>query len=186
MRSARSLGSVGVIKLDDMGAGGAAGKGRAAVNGADGSSGALYFSAMEHKRQRVVLTVDALIADADGRILLIERGTEPFKGSWVLPGGLVDPGETVQESCIREVEEELGLNVRIIRLIGIYSTPGRDPRGSFVSIAFHAEMVAGEIVPTEEAPSHRWLGAAEDLALGFDHARIVADHRAFVMGAGRS
>jgi 8-oxo-dGTP diphosphatase len=139
---------------------------------------------MEHERQRVVLTVDALITDADDRILLMERGTHPFKGAWVLPGGLVDPGETVEEACIREVEEELGLKVRIVRLIGIYSTPGRDPRGAFVSIAFHARIAGGEIVPTEEAPAHRWLGPAEDLELGFDHARIVADHRAFAKGAG--
>ncbi|MEX1132061.1 MAG: NUDIX hydrolase [Flavobacteriales bacterium] len=63
---------------------------------------------MEHDRHRVVLAVDALITDTECCILIMERGTQPFKGSWVLPGGLVDPGETVEEACTREVEEELG------------------------------------------------------------------------------
>lgn len=138
---------------------------------------------MEHKLQRVVLTVDALISDAKGRILLMERGTQPFKRSWVLPGGLGDPGETVEQACIREVEEELGLKVRIVHLVGIYSTPGRDPRGAFVSIAFHAEITGGEIVPTEEAPTHSWLTPGESLEMGFDHGRTIADLRATANGA---
>jgi len=137
---------------------------------------------MEHMQQRVVLTVDALITDAKGRILLMERGTRPFKGTWVLPGGMVDPGETVEQACIREVKEELGLNVRLERLIGIYSTPGRDPRGAFVSIAFHASITSGEIVPTEEAPAHRWLEPGESLEMGFDHVQIVADFRDRAIG----
>jgi 8-oxo-dGTP diphosphatase len=126
----------------------------------------------------VVLTVDAVITDAGGRILLMQRGTEPFRGTWVLPGGIVEPGETVEQACVREVEEEVGLKVRVVRLIGVYSTPGRDPRGAFVSLAFHATIAGGALRVTEEARAHRWLEAGEELPLGFDHARIVADLRA--------
>jgi 8-oxo-dGTP diphosphatase len=138
---------------------------------------------MEHEKSRVVLTVDAIIRDELGRILLMERGAEPFKGTWVLPGGLVDPGETVEEACVREVMEELGLEVLIVGLVGIYSEPGRDPRGSFVSIAYQVEVVGGKILHTEEAPTHRWLGLHETLPMGFDHAWIVADYRAAATGA---
>jgi 8-oxo-dGTP diphosphatase len=138
----------------------------------------MYFVAMADEKQRVVLTVDALVIDDEGRILIMERGTEPFKGRWVLPGGFVDPGETVEAACIREVREELGLDVRIVGLVGIYSTPGRDPRGSFVSIAYRVEVISGKILHTEEAPTHRWVGLHEILPMGFDHARIVADYRA--------
>lgn len=128
--------------------------------------------------ERVVLTVDAVISDDHGRVLVMERGTAPFSGTWVLPGGLVDPGETVEEACIREVREELGLEVKLTGLIGIYSEPGRDPRGSFVSIAYRAEVVSGTPIITPEARSHRWLEPGEELPMGFDHARILADHRA--------
>lgn len=127
---------------------------------------------------RVVLTVDAVITDDEGRVLVMERGTEPFRGTWVLPGGLVDPGETVEQACIREVREELGLEVKLTGLIGIYSEPGRDPRGSFVSIAYRAEVVNGIPTVTSEARAHRWLEPDEKVPLGFDHARILADHRA--------
>lgn len=133
---------------------------------------------MGHHPDRVALTVDAVITDAHGRVLVMERGTEPFRGSWVLPGGYVDPGETVEQACIREVREELGLDVMLTGLIGIYSEPGRDPRGSVVSIAYRAEVVGGTLTVTAEARAHRWLEPDEDVPMGFDHARILADHRA--------
>lgn len=133
---------------------------------------------MDRHPDRVVLTVDAVIADADGRVLVMERGTDPFRGTWVFPGGLVDPCETAEQACIREVLEELGLEVRLTGLIGIYSEPGRDPRGSFVSIAYRAEIVSGTPTVTPEARAHRWLEPDEEVPMGFDHARILADHRA--------
>lgn len=126
--------------------------------------------------QRVALTVDAVITDARGRVLVTERGTGPFCGSWVLPGGYVDPGETVEQACIREVREELGLAVKLTGLVGIYSEPGRDPRGSVVSIAYRAEVIGGTLTVTAEARAHRWL--EPEVPMGFDHARILTDHRA--------
>jgi 8-oxo-dGTP diphosphatase len=128
-------------------------------------------------RDRVVLTVDALITDATGQVLLMERASEPFIGSWVLPGGIVEPGETVEEACIREVFEETGLRIKVERQVGVYSEPGRDPRGAFVSIAFHATVQGGEPVTSEEARAFYWLGQDEEVPMGFDHARIIADFR---------
>jgi 8-oxo-dGTP diphosphatase len=128
---------------------------------------------MAHSSSPVILTVDAVIMDDHGRVLLMERGTEPFRGTWVLPGGLVDPGETVEQAVVREVLEELGLTVAVVRLIGVFSTPGRDPRGSFVSLAFHVRITGGEVAATEEAPAHRWLASGEQVSMGFDHADIL-------------
>lgn len=129
------------------------------------------------RSDRVVLTVDVLITDDQGRLLLLRRGTEPFKGHWVLPGGIVEPGETVEQAALREAREEVGLQLRIVRLVGVYSQPGRDPRGSFVSIAFHAEVVGGELAVSEEAHAFHWSPPGEELAMGFDHGRIVQDFR---------
>lgn len=132
---------------------------------------------MAERKDRVVLTVDAVITDSEGRILLMERGTEPYKGAWVLPGGLVDPGETVEDACMREVEEEVGLKVRVVGPVGVYSAPGRDPRGSFVSMAFHAVVIGGVLRTTSEARAHRWIAPDEVVDMGFDHGLIVQDYR---------
>ena len=132
---------------------------------------------MDVARERVILTVDAIITDAQGRILLMERGTDPFRGQWVLPGGIVDPGETVEQAVVREVQEELGLTVVVERFVKIFSTPGRDPRGSFVSLAFHVRIIGGEIMATDEAPEHRWLAAGVHVPMGFDHADILGCFR---------
>jgi ADP-ribose pyrophosphatase YjhB (NUDIX family) len=64
----------------------------------------------------------ALILDEDGNLLLTRRADN---GRWCLPGGRMDPGESVAETCVREVLEETGLEVEIVRLIGIYSNPHR-------------------------------------------------------------
>ena len=85
-----------------------------------------------------LLTTDCVVRDANSRVLLIRRKNEPFKGAYALPGGFVDIGETVEAACRREVREETGLNVDALRLIGVYSDPGRDPRGHTVSVAYAA------------------------------------------------
>lgn len=126
---------------------------------------------------RVVLTVDVVITDSESRVLLMQRGTDPYKGSWVLPGGIVDPEETVEQAAIREAKEEVGLDLRLVRLIGVYSQPGRDPRGSFISVAFHAHVIGGELTKTQEAQAFRWASPTEALVMGFDHARIIHDFR---------
>lgn len=138
---------------------------------------------MGHEQERVVLTVDAIITDAIGRILVMERGTVPFRGYWVLPGGYVDPGETVEQAVVREVEEEVGLRVRVECLLGVFSEPGRDPRGSFVSIAFHVVIIGGELTSTVEAPAHRWLATDELVPMGFDHALIIERYRSTSSGS---
>lgn len=69
----------------------------------------------------LVVGSSAVVADGDGRILLQRRSDS---GNWALPGGAMDIGETLAESAIREVREETGFDVRIERIVGIYSDPG--------------------------------------------------------------
>jgi 8-oxo-dGTP pyrophosphatase MutT (NUDIX family) len=69
------------------------------------------------------LGTSAIILDESGDNILLTRRTD--NGRWCLPGGAMDPGESLEECCVREVWEETGLEVRVVRLIGIYSTPHR-------------------------------------------------------------
>ncbi|HEA70288.1 MAG TPA: NUDIX hydrolase, partial [archaeon] len=87
-----------------------------------------------------LLTVDAVILlNNQEDLILIRRKNPPFQGELALPGGFVDVGETVENACIREAREETNVNIRIIRLIGVFSDPKRDPRGHNVTIAFLCE-----------------------------------------------
>jgi ADP-ribose pyrophosphatase YjhB (NUDIX family) len=72
----------------------------------------------------VVACVGAVVLDDRGRLLLIRRGTEPSKGSWSVPGGRVEPGESPAEAVVREVREETGLAVRADREVGRIRIPG--------------------------------------------------------------
>ncbi|KUH33488.1 NUDIX hydrolase [Thermococcus celericrescens] len=121
------------------------------------------------------LTADIVILYGDG-VVLIKRKHEPFKDSFALPGGFVEYGETVEEAALREAREETGLDVRLIKLVGVYSDPNRDPRGHTVTTAFLAigtgKLKAGDdakevhVVPVDEALK---------LPLAFDHAKILRD-----------
>jgi 8-oxo-dGTP diphosphatase len=122
------------------------------------------------------LTTDCVICDRDGRIILIRRRNEPFKGAYALPGGFVDIGETVEAACRREVLEEAGVVVGALRLVGVYSDPRRDPRGHMVSVAYLALLSeAPEPNAGSDAESAEWVKNWRGLNLAFDHAKIVAD-----------
>ncbi|MDH3326999.1 MAG: NUDIX hydrolase [Gammaproteobacteria bacterium] len=121
------------------------------------------------------LTVDIIIelAQAPGRILLIERKYPPF--GWALPGGFVDVGESVERAAVREAKEETSLDVSLIRLLGCYSAPERDKRGHTVSVVFIA-TADGEPEAADDAKFLK-LWEVEDLPeLAFDHQNIVDDY----------
>lgn len=123
-----------------------------------------------------LLTTDCVIFDDRSRVLLIRRKNEPFKGAYALPGGFVDIGETVEEACRREVLEETGLAVGTLTLIGVYSDPLRDPRGHTVSVAFMTALSHSVVPkPGSDAAAAEWVTNWREVALAFDHARILAD-----------
>lgn len=138
---------------------------------------------MNMNKETVVLTTDVVITDEQDRVLLIRRGHEPFREVWSLPGGKVDAGETVEQAAVREVKEEVGVDVELTSLVGVYSEPGRDPRGSYISIVWRGSILRGSPTATEEAREFRWLARGEECAMGFDHGVIVLDHW---KGGGRS
>ena len=126
-----------------------------------------------------LLTVDAVILFKKDNLILIRRKNPPFQGEYALPGGFVDIGETVEQACIREAKEETNVNVKIKKLIGVYSEPARDPRGHTVSIGYlcvpkspnakpkaQDDAASLEIFPISKVPS---------LKLAFDHMEIIKD-----------
>lgn len=126
-------------------------------------------------------TADLVVCapDATGRphVLLIQRGGPPHQGSWALPGGHVDPGETSAAAAVRELLEETGVDLPAdhIRLVGVFDDPERDPRGPYVSAAYAAWLDSmPEPTAGDDATAARWwpLGDLPDLA--FDHADILA------------
>jgi 8-oxo-dGTP diphosphatase len=120
-------------------------------------------------------TVDAVIMMGAGKIVLIKRGNPPFKGMWALPGGFVECGETVEEAAIREAKEETGLNVGIIRLLGVYSDPKRDPRGPTVGTVFICKRIDGNLKADTDAKEVKEFPITDLPPLAFDHAKIVSD-----------
>jgi 8-oxo-dGTP diphosphatase len=115
------------------------------------------------------------VFDERGHVLLVRRKYEPFKGSYALPGGFVEVGETVEDGCRRELKEETGLEVGALRLIGVYSNPNRDPRGHTCSIAYLARIGRAEPRAGDDAAAAEWVADWRAEALAFDHAQILAN-----------
>jgi 8-oxo-dGTP diphosphatase len=119
------------------------------------------------------VAIDAVIKLED-EIILVKRRVEPFKERWALPGGRVKLNETVEQAVRREALEETGLEVKVENLVGIYSRPGRDPRGD-ISIAFLCKAIGGELRAGSDAKEVRKFSKVKASELAFDHAEIIRD-----------
>lgn len=102
---------------------------------------------------RLIPAASAVVADDQGRILLARRSDNDL---WTIPGGAMEPGETIAQTAVREVEEETGLVVEVVSLVGIYSNPRHvveysdgEVRQQF-SVCFACRPVAGEPTPSDE------------------------------------
>ena len=125
-----------------------------------------------------MLTVDVVVLSPAPlpSLLLVQRAHPPFAREWALPGGFVEERERVADAAPRELHEETGLAAGALRLLGIYDTPGRDPRGWTVSVAYLATV--GKQTPVsggDDARDARWFQADALPRLAFDHAVIIGD-----------
>ncbi|WP_233620520.1 NUDIX hydrolase [Amycolatopsis sp. WAC 01416] len=127
-----------------------------------------------------------LFAHRDGvpHVLLIERGKNPHQGKAAFPGGHVDAGETALAAAKREAVEETGLDLdrTSLRLVGVYDTPGRDPRGRYVGVAYTAVLPTMPApVAADDAAAASWIPLVVAVRMAraggfaFDHAEILAD-----------
>lgn len=124
-----------------------------------------------------LLTTDAIILDENDDIVLIKRKNNPYQNHWAIPGGFVEIGESVEESCVREAKEETSLDVEIVSLVGVYSRPNRDPRGHTVTIVFLTKPVSGELRADTDAKEVKKVNISDikDIDLAFDHNEIMDD-----------
>lgn len=127
------------------------------------------------KPKTPLLTADCVVFDRDDRLLLIRRKNPPFKGRYALPGGFVEIGESVEDAALRELREETGIDGKIVRLIGVYSDPKRDPRFHTVSAAFIVRPRSTKVKGGDDAESASFVADWRGLKLAFDHNVIVAD-----------
>ncbi len=134
-----------------------------------------------------MLTADVVVVAGEdpGSVLLVQRRHPPFQGEWALPGGFVENREPTIEAARRELDEETGLgSAGPLRLVGVYDTPGRDPRGWTVSVAYRADPPRPEAVAGgDDAEDARWFPLEDLPPLAFDHAAIIAD--AVTLGPAR-
>jgi 8-oxo-dGTP diphosphatase len=135
-----------------------------------------YKSIFMTEYKNPALTVDTIIID-DGKVVLIKRLNEPYKDHWAIPGGFVEYGEKVEDAAIREAKEETGLDIELIKLVGVYSDPNRDPRGHTVTVAFTSKITGGKLKSDSDAKDAKFIEieSISDMDLAFDHKKILKD-----------
>jgi len=134
--------------------------------------------AYTYKYPRPAVTADSIVItkEVEPKVLLIERGDEPFKGCWAFPGGFMNMDETTEQCAIRELEEETGLKVNEVHQIGAYSKVDRDPRGRTVTVAYLAIVAAPMAVNgQDDAAKAQWFPLTALPELAFDHDEIMRD-----------
>lgn len=127
---------------------------------------------------RPAITVDCIIFGLDAsqqlKVLLIQRGTEPYLDYWAFPGGFVDMDETLEAAALRELEEETGMREVFIEQLYTFGNPGRDPRGRVISVAYFAlvNLERYQIKAASDASNAAWFEVNSMPELAFDHQQI--------------
>ena len=134
--------------------------------------------AYTYKYPRPAVTADCVVItnEQQPKVLLIQRGNEPFKGCWAFPGGFMDMGETTEHCAVRELKEETGLAVSDLHQIGAYSKIDRDPRGRTISVAYLVIIDSPvEVTGQDDAAKAEWFPITNLPHLAFDHFDIMQD-----------
>lgn len=139
---------------------------------------------------RPALTTDCVVFgldDDDLKVLLIQRGIEPFKGKWALPGGFIQVGEDIDTCARRELQEETGLKNIFLEQLATFGTPKRDPREHVVTVAYYALVNLIDHTPSAatDADNAAWFALDDLPKLAFDHAKILKTAKERLQGKVR-
>ena len=132
---------------------------------------------------RPAVTVDCVIfgkdESTDMKVLLIQRAHPPFEGKWAFPGGFIDENESAEKAAQRELEEETGVNNAEMVQFHTFSTPGRDPRGWTISVAYYAivNIKDCKVQAADDASHADWVSLNEIHEMAFDHLHILEKAR---------
>jgi 8-oxo-dGTP diphosphatase len=131
-------------------------------------------------------TSTAIIAYPDNKVLLIKRNTRPFVGYWALPGGRMDPGETLEQTVVREVNEETGLDVEIVSVVGDYVERGarEGVEYEYYPRCFVVRAVGGQLRKQDSEIQEIKLFSIIELPkpIAFEHDQMIKDY--IKMGLG--
>ena len=124
------------------------------------------------------VTVDIAIftiQDDDFKVLLIQRGIEPFEGMWALPGGFVGIDESLRRAAWRELKEETGVNAAFLEQLSAFGHPDRDPRERVITVAYYALIPSDrlQLKASTDAREARLFSMSDLPQLAFDHAKIL-------------
>ncbi len=141
-----------------------------------------------YKYPHPALTVDCVVFGFDGeslKLLLIERGLEPYKGMWALPGGFMRINETLERAAMRELREETGVTNVYLDQFHVFSTLNRDPRERVVTVAFIALVRTSEyqLIAGDDAANAQWFDENRLPPLAFDHGEIILAARQYLRQA---
>ena len=131
-----------------------------------------------YKYPRPAVTADCVVItkEAEPKVLLIERGADPYKGHWAFPGGFMNMDETTEQCAVRELEEETCMKIQKLQQIGAYSKVDRDPRGRTITVAYLAVIDSPcEVTGEDDAAKAQWFPLTALPELAFDHEEIMKD-----------
>jgi ADP-ribose pyrophosphatase YjhB (NUDIX family) len=114
----------------------------------------------------------AVLIEQDGRVLLVRRVNEPYRGLWTLPAGFIDAGEDPARAAERECLEETGLSVRVKRVLDVVAGREHENGADFV-IAYQAEVISGALSPGDDADEVAWFARSEFPRLAFKATRKI-------------
>ena len=129
-----------------------------------------------YKYPHPAVATDCVIFGFDGlklQVLLVERGIEPYKGKWALPGGFMRMDEDADQCAKRELKEETNLTANYIEQFHTFTSPGRDPRERIISIAYFALVKIQDVIGGDDAIRANWFALDEIPQLAFDHDLIL-------------
>lgn len=113
-----------------------------------------------------------LMLDEQGRVLLVRRRDDPFKGLWTMPAGFIEYGEDIRDTAVRELEEETGL-VAVIEAIHAVESCADDPRGESLLVVFRGRRTGGELAAGDDAAEAAFFPLGELPPIAFDCQRRV-------------